>query len=56
MTRLNGKTAVIMGGATGIGRAAAKRLIAEDAFVFVFGRRQEAFDTALADFGPNAAR
>jgi NAD(P)-dependent dehydrogenase (short-subunit alcohol dehydrogenase family) len=54
MTRLNGKTAVITGGATGIGLAAAKRFIAEGAFVFIFGRRQEALDTALADLGPNA--
>jgi NAD(P)-dependent dehydrogenase (short-subunit alcohol dehydrogenase family) len=54
MTRLNGKTAVITGGATGIGRAAAKRFIKEGAFVFIFGRRQEALDAAVADLGPNA--
>jgi NAD(P)-dependent dehydrogenase (short-subunit alcohol dehydrogenase family) len=54
MTRLKGKTAVITGGATGIGRAAAKRFIDEGAFVFIFGRRQEALDAAEAELGPNA--
>ena len=54
MTRLDGKTAVITGGATGIGRAAAKRFIDEGAFVFIFGRRQEALDAAVTDHGPTA--
>ena len=54
MTRLGGKTAVITGGATGIGRAAAKRFIEEGAFVFIFGRRQEALNAAVADLGANA--
>ena len=54
MNRLNGKTAVITGGATGIGLAAARRFIAEGAFVFIFGRRQEALDAAVAELGPDA--
>src|SRR5881409_2761137 len=54
MNRLDGKTAVITGGATGIGRAAAKRFVEEGAFVFIFGRRQDALDAAVAGLGPNA--
>src|SRR3546814_5944458 len=54
MTRLNGKTAVITGGATGIGPAAEKRFIEEGAFVCIYGRRQEALDAAVAELGSNA--
>ena len=54
MNRLNRKTAVITGGATGIGLAAAKRFIEEGAFVFIYGRRQDALDAAVAELGPNA--
>lgn len=54
MGKLEGKTAVVTGGATGIGFAAAKRFVEEGAFVFLFGRRQDALDAALAELGVNA--
>lgn len=54
MGKLQGKIAVITGGASGIGLATAKRFTAEGAFVYLFGRRQEALDEALAELGSNA--
>ncbi len=54
MSRLQGKTAVVTGGGTGIGLGAAKRFIDEGAFVYIFGRRQEALDAAVAKLGSSA--
>lgn len=51
MGRLQGKTAVITGGSTGIGLATAKRFVAEGAFVYIFGRRQTTLDAAVAEIG-----
>jgi NAD(P)-dependent dehydrogenase (short-subunit alcohol dehydrogenase family) len=54
MGKLEGKVAVVTGGATGIGLAAAKRFVEEGAFVFIFGRRQDALDAAVGELGPKA--
>jgi Dehydrogenases with different specificities (related to short-chain alcohol dehydrogenases) len=54
MGQLAGKTAVVTGGTTGIGLAAAQRLAAEGAHVFVTGRRQEELDAAVKQIGEGA--
>jgi len=45
---LTGKVAVMTGGSSGIGLAAAQRLVAAGAYVFITGRRQDALEAACA--------
>jgi NAD(P)-dependent dehydrogenase (short-subunit alcohol dehydrogenase family) len=54
MAQLAGKTAVVTGGTTGIGLAAAQRFAAEGATVFIVGRRKPELDAAAERVGPNA--
>jgi NAD(P)-dependent dehydrogenase (short-subunit alcohol dehydrogenase family) len=50
---LQGKVAVITGGTTGIGFAAAKLFVKEGAYVFITGRRQQQLDEAVKAIGSN---
>ena len=54
MGLLEGKTALVTGGSTGIGMASAVRLAAEGAHVFVTGRREAELDAAVAAIGPSS--
>ncbi|MDN3357766.1 glucose 1-dehydrogenase [Actinomadura sp. DC4] len=54
MDSLENKTAIVTGGTTGIGLAAARRLAAEGAYVFVTGRREAELDAAVEKIGPSA--
>jgi NAD(P)-dependent dehydrogenase (short-subunit alcohol dehydrogenase family) len=51
MSRLEGKIAVITGANSGIGLASAKRFVAEGAYVYITGRRQEELDKAVQTIG-----
>jgi len=53
MSKLNGKMAVITGGSTGIGLAAAKLFVNEGAYVFITSRRQKELDEAVKAIGSN---
>lgn len=51
MLKLEGKTALVTGGSSGIGLAIARRFAAEGAHVFITGRRQAQLDEAVAAIG-----
>ncbi|MEU4684822.1 SDR family NAD(P)-dependent oxidoreductase [Streptomyces xinghaiensis] len=54
MGLLDGKTALVTGGGTGIGLASAERLAAEGAHVFITGRRKTELDAAVETIGSAA--
>jgi NAD(P)-dependent dehydrogenase (short-subunit alcohol dehydrogenase family) len=54
MALLQGKTALVTGGTTGIGLAAAQRIAEEGAHVFLTGRNQATVDAAVASIGSGA--
>ncbi len=53
MNALDHKIAVITGGNSGIGLAAARRFVEEGAYVFITGRRQAELDKAVQLIGKN---
>jgi NAD(P)-dependent dehydrogenase (short-subunit alcohol dehydrogenase family) len=54
MSRLEGKIAIVTGGAGGLGQAAGKRFLAEGAKVMLVGRTAEKLTQAAADLGGGA--
>jgi NAD(P)-dependent dehydrogenase (short-subunit alcohol dehydrogenase family) len=53
MGKLEGKIAVITGATSGMALATAKIFVAEGAYVFITGRRQEQLDRAVKEIGKN---
>jgi NAD(P)-dependent dehydrogenase (short-subunit alcohol dehydrogenase family) len=53
--KLEGKIAVITGGASGIGLATAKRFVSEGAYVFIIDRNKKELDTAISEIGKNVS-
>jgi NAD(P)-dependent dehydrogenase (short-subunit alcohol dehydrogenase family) len=53
--KLNKRIAIVTGAASGIGLAAARRLLKDGACVVLVGRNQEKLDTAMADLEKEAA-
>src|SRR6201982_3838378 len=55
MPKLDGKVALVTGGTSGIGLAAATALAKEGAYVYITGRRERELTTAVEEIGGNAA-
>lgn len=53
MKKLEGKVAVITGGATGMGFATATLFVQEGAYIYIMGRRQSELDRAVQTIGRN---
>lgn len=53
--KLDGKIALVTGGSSGIGLAAAQRFVAEGAHVFITGRREMELERARAAIGRNVS-
>src|SRR5438552_17613182 len=53
MGKLEGKTALITGGNSGIGLATAKQFVSEGAYVFITGRRDPELAAAVKEIGRN---
>jgi NAD(P)-dependent dehydrogenase (short-subunit alcohol dehydrogenase family) len=53
MGKLDGKTALITGGNSGIGLATAKQFVKEGAYVFITGRREPELAQAVKEIGSN---
>jgi NAD(P)-dependent dehydrogenase (short-subunit alcohol dehydrogenase family) len=53
MNKLEGKSALVTGGTSGIGLATAKRFVQEGAHVFITGRRDQELARAVKEIGRN---
>jgi NAD(P)-dependent dehydrogenase (short-subunit alcohol dehydrogenase family) len=53
MSKLTGKIALVTGGSSGIGLAAAQKFADEEAFVFIAARRNEELEKAKTAIGRN---
>src|SRR5438270_6654956 len=53
MNKLEGKTALITGGTSGIGLATAKAFVNEGAYIFITGRRETELAAAVKEIGRN---